>query len=306
VALCHCVTPAIDRSVRVVKQSYSSLQTLYKSYINDHRSAVLHHLRACEQDTVIMSLGKILRKAVTHLTSSEPRRRLDDVLRQCRHPGRGDQYLIDIVDLGSTHLYRSSQILVKIRLGSVMRDIRELREQIIRYAEWASGLLPSVEKQCSELFTWIKVTSSLSNTELVAKEHLEGVAELHRASAEIRTNLKRIGEAPYLLQEIEATLDKLCTCENNLSEQTNLRKASQIERLVDPLITPVQDANLSQASLHVNRRRRPIKGSGIVIDDYIEVSHEVDLIFELCKSLAAVLRDLDHLLKTSQHVIEPL
>jgi hypothetical protein len=144
----------------VVKQSYSSLQTLYKSYIDDHRSAVLHHLRACEQDIVIMSLGKILRKAVTHLTSSEPRRRLDDVLRQCRHPGRGDQYLIDIVDLGSTHLYRSSQILMKIRLGSVMRDIRELKEQIIRYAEWASGLLPSVEKQCSELFTWIKVTSS--------------------------------------------------------------------------------------------------------------------------------------------------
>jgi hypothetical protein len=132
-----------------------------------------------------MSLEKILRKAVTHLTSSEPRRRLDDVLHQCRHPGRGDQYLIDIVDPGSTHLYRSSQILVKIRLGSVMRDIRELREQIIRYAEWASGLLPSVEKQCTELFTWIKVTSSLSNTELVAKEHLEGVAELHRASANV-------------------------------------------------------------------------------------------------------------------------
>jgi hypothetical protein len=101
-------------------------------------------------------------------------------------------------------------------------------------------------------------------------------------------------------------LDKLCTCENSLSEQTNLRKASQIERLVDPLITPVQDVNLSQALLHVNRRRRPIKGTGIVIDDYIEVSHEVDLIFELCESLAAVLRDLDHLLKTSRHAIEPL
>jgi hypothetical protein len=98
----------------------------------------------------------------------------------------------------------------------------------------------------------------------------------------------------------------LCTRGHNLSEQTNLRKASQIERLVDPLITPVQDAYLSHASLHVNRRRRPINGSGIVIDDYIEVSHEVDTIFELCKSLAAVLRDLDHLLKTSQHVIEPL
>lgn len=253
-----------------------------------------------------MSLEKILRKAVTHLTSSEPKRRLDDVLRQCRHPRRGDRYLIDIIDLGSTHIYKSSQILVNIRLGSVMRDIRELREQIIRYAEWASGLLPSVKKQCSELFTWIKVTSSLRNTELVAKEHLEGVAELHRESAEIRTNLKRVREAPYLLRDIEATLDRLCTCENNLSEQTNLRKASQIERLVDPLITPVRDANLSQVSLHINRRRRRIKGSGIVIDDYIEVSHEVDLTFELCKSLAAVLRDLDHLLKTSQHIIEPL
>jgi hypothetical protein len=153
VALCHCVTPAIDRSVRVVKQTYNSLQTLYKSYINDHCSAVLHHLRACEQGTVIMSLKKILRKVVTHLTSSEPRRRLDDILRQCKHPGREDQCLIDIVDLGSTHLYRSSQILVKIRLGIVIQPVpllsrpancrQESRDSIVPSHCDPSGIIPN-------------------------------------------------------------------------------------------------------------------------------------------------------------------
>ena len=69
---------------------------------------------------------------------------------------------------------------------------------------------------------------------------------------------------------------------------------------MDSLITSVRDGNLSQASPDVDRCRRPIKGSEIVIDDYIDVSHAVDLIFELCTSFAAVLHDLDRLVKTLQ------
>jgi hypothetical protein len=240
-----------------------------------------------------MSLEKFLRKAFTHSTSLDLKKALDDVTRQCKHPRRGDQILINNVDPRSTHIYKSSQILVKIRLGSVMRDLLRLGQPIERYAEWASVLLPSIDKQCSELFTWIQVTSSLRNTGLLPDKHLAGVLELHRESAEIRTKLKRIKGAPDLLQKIKATLKKLCTCENSLSEQGNLERASQVERLLTPLITPVQDGNLSQALLDVNRCRRPINGSEIVIDDYIDVSRAVDLIFELCKSFAAVLHELD-------------
>jgi hypothetical protein len=228
-----------------------------------------------------MSLEMIFKRVVTHLTSFKLRKAPDDVARQCTQPRRGNQH-------------------------SVMQDLLSLGEQIERHAAWASELLPSIQNQCIELFTWIQVTSSLKNTGLISGEHLDGFIELHRESAEIRTKLKCITKAPCLLEKIEATLDKLCTCENNLSRQKNLRRASQIERLVDSLITPVQDGNLSQASPDVDRCRRSIKGSEIAIDDYIDVSHAVDLIFELCTSFAAVLYDLDHLVKMSQYVIEPL
>jgi hypothetical protein len=228
-----------------------------------------------------MSLEMILKRAVTHLTSFKLRKAPNEVARQCTQPRRGNQY-------------------------SVMQDPLSLGEQIERYAAWASELLLGIHDQCIELFTRIQVTSSLENIGLISGEHLDGVLELHRESAEIRTKLGCITEAPCLLEKIEATLDKLCICENNLSRQRNLRRASQIERFVDCFIAPVQDGNLSQASPDVNRCRRPIKGSEIVFEDYIDVSHAADLIFKLCTSFAAILYDLDRLVKTSQQVIEPL
>jgi hypothetical protein len=81
----------------------------------------------------------ILKRVVTHLTSFKLRKAPDDVARQCTQPRRGNQH-------------------------SVMQDLLSLGEQIERYAAWASELLPSIQNQCIELFTWIQVTSSLKNT----------------------------------------------------------------------------------------------------------------------------------------------
>lgn len=199
-----------------------------------------------------MSLEKITRKGVTHLTSFKLTKAPDDDTRHGIHPRRGFQHPIDIVDLGSAHIYKSLRILVKIRLGSITRDLVSLGGQIKQYAEWAHEQLPGIHEQCTELFTWIKVNSSLENTGLISDKLLNGVQELHEESAEVRTKLKRIIEALSLLKEMQAATKKLNTCENSLSEQENLQRANQIERLVDPLITPVQGGNLSQALLDAN------------------------------------------------------
>jgi hypothetical protein len=242
-----------------------------------------------------MSPEEFLRKAITRLAGYKFMKIPDKVIQQYGRCPREDRHSVYDVDLGDAHAYKSSQILAKIRLDSLMWDTLGLAQPIERYARWASDLLPSMDNQCSELFKWIQAISSLRNTGLVLDKQLAWVSKLHLESAKMRTKLKCIQKAPYQLRKIESTLDQLCSCDKDLSEERIFERTSQIEHL----ITSLRDCNLSQASLDVNRCRRPIKGSEIVIDDYIDVSQTADLIFELCNSFPAVLHDLNRLIKTS-------
>lgn len=238
---------------------------------------------------------EFLRKAVTHSAGFELKKASVKVVQQFRRFGRKHCYPVYDANPGDTHVYKSSQILAKILLSSLMWDILELEQAVARYARWASDVLPSMDNQCSELFKWIQAISSLRNSGMLPDEQLASVSKLHLESAEMRRKLKCIQKSPYQLRKIVSALEKLCSCDEGLSEQRTFEQASQIEHLVLLL----QDCNLSRASLDIDHSRRPIEGSEIVIDHYIDVSQAVDSIFELCNSFPAVLHNLDRLIKTS-------
>ncbi|KAG9801072.1 hypothetical protein KCU95_g114, partial [Aureobasidium melanogenum] len=147
----------------------------------------------------------------------------------------------------------------------------------------------------------LKDTHAYKSSQILAKIRLDNgqviffrLPEKHRIGSGQATSLG-LKAPPRECEDANQTQMHPKSSISAAEDRIHARPIVQIEHL----ITSLRDCNLSQASLDVNRCRRPIKGSEIVIDDYIDVSQTADLIFELCNSFPAVLHDLNRLIKTS-------
>ncbi|KEQ57663.1 uncharacterized protein M437DRAFT_89275 [Aureobasidium melanogenum CBS 110374] len=247
----------------------------------------------------IMKPKEVLERAFTFLAHRKVPRTPSSVRRQWKACEHMDQQAIDVLSIVNNHPYKSSQILIGIRLGRMIHEVQELEPHVKLYAKWANELPWNVDDQTTDLAERVRKTNLLEGTKLIQDKLQAEISALHLESAENSDKLKSFRDAPGLLEDIISMLELLkdsCTCEGSFNEQKILESVSHVEDLVNRATSPYQHGNLSRSCLTVELSKRKIEGSEEAID-YIGVLPAADLILERCEVFPTLSHDLRQLTK---------
>ncbi|KAG9512279.1 hypothetical protein KCU85_g9972, partial [Aureobasidium melanogenum] len=246
-----------------------------------------------------MEPKELFKRAFTFLAHGKVPRPPSDVRKQWKACDHMDQQAIDVFNIVNNHSYKSSQMLIGIRLGRMIHDVQELEPHVRLYAKWANELPWNVDDQTTDLAERVRKINLLEGTELIQDKLQAEISALHLESAENSDKLKLFREAPVLLEDIIWTLELLkdsCTCEGSFNEERILESVFHIEDLVNRATSPYQHGNLSRSCLTVELSKRKIEGSEEAID-YIGVLPAANLILERCEVFPTLTHDLRQLTK---------
>lgn len=246
-----------------------------------------------------MKLKEVLERAFTFLAHRKVLRTPSSIRRQWKACEHMDRQAIDVLNIANNHPYKSSQMLIGIRLSRLIHEVQELEPHVKLYAKWANELPWNVDDQTTDLAERVRKINLLEGTELIQDKLQAEISALHLESAENSDKLKSFREAPVLLEDIIWTLELLkysCICEGSFNEERILESVSHIEDLVNRATSPYQHGKLSKSCLKVELSKRKIGGSEEAID-YIGVLPTADLILERCEIFPTLFHDLRQLTK---------
>ncbi|KAH0256459.1 hypothetical protein KCU71_g21901, partial [Aureobasidium melanogenum] len=152
---------------------------------------------------------EVLERAFTFLAHRKAPKTPSGVRRQWKACEHMDQQAIDVLNIVNNLPYKSSQMLIGMRVGRMIQEVQELEPHVRLYAKWANELPWNLDDQTTDLAERVRKTNLLEGTELIQDKLQAEISALHLESAENSDKLKSFRDAPGLLEDIISMLELL-------------------------------------------------------------------------------------------------
>ncbi|KAG9723830.1 hypothetical protein KCU73_g13594, partial [Aureobasidium melanogenum] len=133
---------------------------------------------------------EVLERAFTFLAHRKAPKTPSGVRRQWKACEHMDQQAIDVLNIVNNLPYKSSQMLIGMRVGRMIQEVQELEPHVRLYAKWANELPWNLDDQTTDLAERVRKTNLLEGTELIQDKLQAEISALHLESAENSDKLK--------------------------------------------------------------------------------------------------------------------